>query len=579
MLLTPAITFRTNPRRTLWLLTYAIVALFGSMPVGLFAQSNAKPSEAQEKSNGTTVYCEAPEDGEAPSPTSAGYQLLMGAADARGEISRIDVPANPLRGSSKSVSKKTTAPTSIPSLPQIAATKPPAAEKANDEEVKSIDESNQSSKIAVESSTKVGEPEPMVDVETKDKSTSVTAHAVDRKKHDSQEMQESPKISDLALEDEDVESALSDNERRIQQVQVPVLEISHAKKSKDDSKDRAPTEIARFSRQQLAMRDRIESCLAYYLTRPESVAKRSPWAVMHGMLPFGVEANVVAGTKQVNAIGWMCFNGKCRTQRLFIPKGDSFAMSVGPGVQGHEGQFLAMLAQSYVPSSYAIQVEQKNYQVADLVEYEMRGCKEGTELTFKLIGLSHYLKSDQQWVTPDRKKWNIAKLIEEELAQPIVGAACGGTHRLMGLTYAVQRRTEQGLPITGQFLRAQQFTTDFIPYAFSLQNPDGSFSTDWFERRANEPDLDRKVQTTGHILEWIVYTLPEDDLDDPRVIRAVQFLLSQLLDDRGHDWAIGPRGHSLRALALYDQRVFGRSPGKMREELVQAKQVRNNPRR
>ncbi len=77
-------------------------------------------------------------------------------------------------------------------------------------------------------------------------------------------------------------------------------------------------------------------------------------------------------------------------------------------------------------------------------------------------------------MTPDRKKWNIAKLIEEELAQPIVGAACGGTHRLMGadLCGAIEGPSK-GLPITGQFLRASSFTTDFIPYAFHLQNPDG----------------------------------------------------------------------------------------------------------
>ena len=34
-----------------------------------------------------------------------------------------------------------------------------------------------------------------------------------------------------------------------------------------------------------------------------------------------------------------------------------------------------------------------------------------------------------------------------------------------------------------------------------------------------------------------------------------------MLQNRDHDWEIGPRGHALHALALYDERVFGSKPG------------------
>jgi hypothetical protein len=29
---------------------------------------------------------------------------------------------------------------------------------------------------------------------------------------------------------------------------------------------------------------------------------------------------------------------------------------------------------------------------------------------------------------------------------------------------------------------------------------------------------------------------------------------------RGHDWAIGPKGHALRSLAMYYERVYGGQP-------------------
>ena len=62
----------------------------------------------------------------------------------------------------------------------------------------------------------------------------------------------------------------------------------------------------------------------------------------------------------------------------------------------------------------------------------------------------------------------------------------------------------QGLSLQGPFQDAREFLDDNVKQAFSLQNPDGSFSTEWLLGRGNRPDADRKVQTTGHILSgWL----------------------------------------------------------------------------
>ncbi len=242
----------------------------------------------------------------------------------------------------------------------------------------------------------------------------------------------------------------------------------------------------------------------------------------------------------------------------------------GTGVQGHEGQFLAILAQSSVPRNFPIVVGKNRYTVSDLIRYEMVTCREKSELTFKLIGLSHYLSPKQTWRDERGHTWNLEKLVREELDQPIVGAACGGTHRLMGLSYALMMRRRYEQPINNHWARADVFVNDFVQYAWTLQNPDGSFSTDWFEGRANEPNMERKVQTTGHILEWLIFTLPADQLQDPRVAKSLEFLLSQVYDHRDKDWPIGPRGHSLRAISLYNQRVFGAPTGQLKSHLAQA---------
>ena len=300
---------------------------------------------------------------------------------------------------------------------------------------------------------------------------------------------------------------------------------------------------------------RTEACLAFYLNNPESTSVRSPWAVMHALLAFGGEYEMVHGQGRVNAIGWMCHNGTCRTQRMFTPTTVGFKPNVGDGVQGHEGQFLAILAQSNVPLNYPIQIGSSKFTVEDLVRYEMATCKEKSELTFKLIGLSYYLDSNKQWRANDGKIWSIPKLIQEELSQPIIGAACGGVHRLMGFSFSVRQRQLQGLQLNGQYARAAKFVKEYIDYTWQLQNPDGSFSTSWYEGRANEPNEERKVQTTGHMLEWLMYTLSDEEIKSPRVAKSIDFLLSKILDKRDHKWPIGPRGHATRAVALYHART------------------------
>lgn len=325
---------------------------------------------------------------------------------------------------------------------------------------------------------------------------------------------------------------------------------------------------ATFSPRELQIHDEINQTLAYFLNNPETVVRRGPWALMHAALPFGVETEVIAGKRRVNALGWMCYNGVCARQRMFQPTRSGFRTNVGPGVQGHEGQFLAILAQSRVNPEYPLKIGNRTYSIHDLVRYEMATCREKSELTFKLIGLSYYLQPDMTWRDNRGGSWNLEKLIVEEMAQSINGQACGGTHRLMGLSYALIERQRKGQPIEGAWSRAEQYLNDYVNYTMTLQNPDGSFSTNWFESRGNDPDVKRKVQTTGHMLEWLIFTLPDEHLRSQRIQLSMEYLLKTVGKNPGYDWPIGPRGHALRAMALYNQRLFGAQPGQMKSYIA-----------
>jgi hypothetical protein len=320
-----------------------------------------------------------------------------------------------------------------------------------------------------------------------------------------------------------------------------------------------------------ALGKQIRQALTMYYPRHQNTRDNTPWEVMHAIIAYGVDTRLFKGGpagERVNAVGWMCFNNPCAGERMLFVNRDKVDARRGVGVQGHAGQFLAILAQSHVKSDYPLMVSGKNFTLADLIEHEKETCVAGEELTFKLISLMHYLDSDAEWTTRDGQQWSIQRLVREELKQPIRGAACGGTHRLMGFSYAVNKRMQRGKPMVGEFRRAQTFVQDYHRYTFSMQNPDGSFSTEWFTRRGDSQDIDRRLKTSGHILEWIAFSLSDDELRDPRMVKVVDYLSSLLLKNSKHTWEIGPLGHGLHALAIYHNRVFQNSGPAWPQSLV-----------
>lgn len=205
---------------------------------------------------------------------------------------------------------------------------------------------------------------------------------------------------------------------------------------------------------------------------------------------------------------------------------------------------------------YPIRVGGGEFTVKDLIEAEKKTCYPKSELTFKLIALQHYADLNDKWVNDQGVDWDFPRLVREELAQPIRGAACGGTHRLSGLSLVVKTRLRRGEPLDGEYERADEFVKRYQMYAFRLQNRDGSLSTSWFRGSGDEDDINRRIKTTGHILEWLCYSLSDEQLRETQTVRAVTYLANLMYSNYDNEWEVGPRSHATHALLLYDQRVF-----------------------
>lgn len=344
------------------------------------------------------------------------------------------------------------------------------------------------------------------------------------------------------------------NEKRESEAVAPFSEVLVRVQKKNASE---------LSPESLKRKDRIETCLIYHYTKPVNADALRPWSIMHGVLAYGQNSLVTSQGKRISAVDYLCQNGVGYDRRLLMLNQDKLSVIVGAGYQGHEGQLLAVLAQVQTPIDYPLNVNGKSFTVRDLVEYEKASCRPGTELTFKLIGLSVYLSSEEVWKDSSGQAWDLSRLMYEEMNQPINGAACGGTHRLMGLSYALAMRKARNEPIDGQWKRAENFLANYQTQALtSLQNADGSFSTEFFEGRSQNADPVRQIYSTGHCLEWLSISLSDEQLVSPAVTRMVDRLLTLMETEyrpkqelNGTD--VGPKGHALRALRLYELRVFG----------------------
>ena len=327
-----------------------------------------------------------------------------------------------------------------------------------------------------------------------------------------------------------------------------------------------PELLPELSPEMAALRDRVRRTLAADFGRPPSTGESTPTEIIHHCLVFGCDATVRNGAdrdRPINAVGCLAWNYSCAGYRLMLSDGGRMMARVGYGLQQRPGQFLAVLAQSGVPGDYEIRVGDDHGTVADLVEHEKLDCRDGSDLSAKLIGLSFYLDPDQTWKNQLGQTWSLQRIVEEELDRQVEGGTAELTDQLKGLGYAVRWRLQKKLPLEGQYARASDYITKFHEYALELQNPDGSWHPRIFVLKGTSNDQLGLLRSNGRILEWLALSFPKDRLDDPQLVSSVAYVTG-LLNSRNSRRASASittadmvdRMHALRALSIYDQRYF-----------------------
>lgn len=304
-----------------------------------------------------------------------------------------------------------------------------------------------------------------------------------------------------------------------------------------------------------------------------SLEQQAAWQLLHGVLAFGDKFEISAEGKKVAAVDWVFAGKPMKGWTLSAtPQGVKAEIEPGKYGQGHDDQWLAILSQARVPVSRKIVVGGKDYRVYDMVKRSMFDCWEGKEASWTIIALSTHLDPiEQSWTARDGEDWTVERLVSMEAGgvyddaageELIYRGACGGTHRLIGLSIALNnfRRQHPKRELVGGWLAAEKRINWAIEKARENQLPSGAFSVGYFFRPANSTNLDEHLSATGHTLEFLTFALPPERLKEEWVRRAVAYLC-RLLDRTKHlDLECGALYHAAHGLVLYRERVFGKRP-------------------
>jgi hypothetical protein len=321
-----------------------------------------------------------------------------------------------------------------------------------------------------------------------------------------------------------------------------------------------------LSKEAVALRDRIRRTLALYFHQPVNTADNTPADILAFCLAYGCDTEVRYGSsagQAASGLGCLCWNYPCAGYQLLTLEGQRPVARMGYGLQAYPSQLLGVLAASAVPAKYQVRIGTFQGTVADLVAAEQLDCRSGSDLSHKLIGMAFYVPEDQTWKNRLGETWSVERLLKEELARPFDLQRADAVNRLMGISYAVERRRRLGKPLGGEFARAEEYLAQFQEYALGLQTPEGTWHPLFFAARGASNDAWGTLRSTGFIGEWLALSLPKERLAEPRMVKTVGWLANWLETgaSRWNATAATPReiesiGHALHALRIYDERVF-----------------------
>ena len=285
----------------------------------------------------------------------------------------------------------------------------------------------------------------------------------------------------------------------------------------------------------------------------------TPWQIMHGILALRSEFVIKINGEKRPAIEWLTsgttYDGLPVVERTQWG-GRFHPFTVPYAFEGHPNQFLSILTMSEHPENFSFKMHDGDeVTIEDMVRNAQMTVNDREEITWTLWALSRYLSPEAQWVSAEGEAWSMERLVQIQTYANVNDAACGGTHGLFALSLARNSYMATGKPLRGIWLEADQKVKRYVQMARSLQNHDGSLSSEHFRGPGLSSDFGQRIATTGHVLEFLMVGASQDDLESEWLRNAVRATARDLVDNRKAAADCGPLYHALHALVLYRQRL------------------------
>ena len=328
---------------------------------------------------------------------------------------------------------------------------------------------------------------------------------------------------------------------------------------------------------QASLRKSIEAALLANARRGVNTQNHTSNDVLLMSLPYGADARVyqpnpnvdprdknVAKGNYIYSIGALCWNTPCNGKTLLRSDGSKIIARVGHGYQQRPASMAAMLAMSNIMPDYELRVGGNSYTIAHLIASEKASLSKGMDMSMALVALSFYDESSAQWKNELGEVWNIEKMVANELNRQVDLSTSDGADWLLGLTAAVKLYESENKPIRGPLALAKRQLKTYQDFTLSIQNERYLWHPKFFLYKGFNPDAFETMYSGGHILRWLVFSLPDKELLDPQVTRAAMSLATTVSRVKPETMAnsldakqLEGLAVALHALSLYYQRAFG----------------------
>ena len=128
---------------------------------------------------------------------------------------------------------------------------------------------------------------------------------------------------------------------------------------------------------------------------------------------------------------------------------------------------------------------------------------------------------------------------------------------MVGLARAYQRFLQDGGTETAVWQRLRERLTEVTGKVKAYQNADGTLSSASFARASKSPDVGDALNAAGHVLEYLMVVLDDEQIREPWVTRAVLAQCKLFRKTKELDVNCGGLYHSASGLRIYRERMFG----------------------